>query len=138
MAREAKYRPAARGDGMGSVRLSADELADLARLRNEADQYAIRFIQQINSGSFFIGVPEGRTNRAFVFVIEAAKQLCAGDGDPWALELLVMAIREILEQNPNEQQKVTQDVAEYLNVSPDEVRKRFRATVLERFRAPKP
>jgi hypothetical protein len=98
MATEGRYRPAAPGDAMGSIDLTEEEIADPGLLDQEASQYAASFIEEEDSARFSIGVSNYRTNRAFVYVIEAAKGLC-GAQDKVALRLLKMAIKEI-EANP--------------------------------------
>jgi hypothetical protein len=46
MARNARYRPAAPGDGCGGIYLTAAELNDRTRLRIEAIQYALEFYNE--------------------------------------------------------------------------------------------
>jgi hypothetical protein len=94
MAAEARYRPAAPGDGMGSVNLSDEELEEHDRLLKEAVGYATRFHEEEDSLKFNIGLSNYSTNRAFVFTIEAARSL-AGANDDLAIELLNMAIKDI-------------------------------------------
>ena len=96
MAREGRYRPAAPGDGVGGISLAATELADPERLHREAQKYAQDFYAADNKMEHHTGCSNFSTNRAFVFVIEAARLLCSGsDGNPYALKLLEMATREI-------------------------------------------
>jgi hypothetical protein len=97
--RKAWYRPAAPGDGMGSTYLTEDELVDPEKLNQEAAQYVARFIQQEDAGNFEIGISNYRTNRALVYAIEAAKELCSAQ-DNVALRLLKMAIKEIEAKPP--------------------------------------
>jgi hypothetical protein len=94
MAKRAKYRPAAPGDGMGNVSLSDEEARDPDRLMREAKEYAARFLEADNATKHSIGVSNYTTNRALVYVIEAARSLC-GAADSLALDLLQMAIDEI-------------------------------------------
>lgn len=102
MARAAKYRPAAPGDGFGSIYLSKEQLEDQHRLDLEAVKYAVAFEREEDSNSFFIGCSDYRTNRAFILCIEAARQLASGfDGNPCALKLLNLAITEIKKACPN-------------------------------------
>ena len=95
MARSARYRPAAPGDGLGNVTLSAAELGDTATLAAEATDYAARFTAEQESLSFSIGCANYTTNRALVFVIEAARLLCSGIADHVAAKLLRMALSEV-------------------------------------------
>jgi hypothetical protein len=78
MAREATYWPAAPGDGLGSTHLFREDLKDLHILEAEAREYAERFIREEDSLQFQIGCSNWSTNRALVFVIEAARLLCGG------------------------------------------------------------
>lgn len=96
MAEEARYRPAAPGDGLGNVSLTKEEAADPKRLDQEAERYALAFDKEEDTDHFHIGCADFDTNRAFVFTIEAARALASGcDGDALALRLLKMAIREV-------------------------------------------
>lgn len=101
MAGKLKYRPAAPGDGMGSISLSEEQLADGERLAEEASRYAREFIAEENTLNFRIGVADWHTNRALVYTIEAARLLCAGycGWEPeTAMRLLEMAREEAMEQ----------------------------------------
>jgi hypothetical protein len=63
----------------------------------DADTAARGFRAELNSArGFHIGVPTFRTNKALVYVIEAARALCRVD-DKLASALLVMAQKEIRE-----------------------------------------
>jgi hypothetical protein len=94
MAQVAKYRPQAPGDGMGGIDLSPEELLDSTRLAAEASAYADRFITQEDDG-FSIGISDFTSNRALVYTIEAARNLCAGAfGIQHAVRLLEMATQE--------------------------------------------
>jgi hypothetical protein len=96
MAERANFRPYAPGDGMGNTELSPSELRDSNRLAEEASAYAEKFIAEENTRKFHIGVSNFETNRAFVYLIEACRCLCAGaSGEPVALDLLQMAVDEI-------------------------------------------
>jgi len=95
MVQVAHYRPAAPGDGMGSVNLTEEEIADPARLAKEAADYAEDFLKQEDS-HFTIGVSDGSTNRALVYAIEAARALCTPDPD-LALSLFKLAVEETKE-----------------------------------------
>jgi hypothetical protein len=94
MAKKARYRPAAPGDGVGGISLSDEQLADPVRLDKEAEKYAVAFRKQEESRNFHIGLSNFSTNRAFVYAIEAARSL-AGVQDELARELLLMALAEI-------------------------------------------
>lgn len=96
MASKARYRPAAPGDGLGSVELSAEELEDSDVLREEAVLYAKRFIEEENKLHFKIGISNWSTNRALVYTIEAARLMCGGMGqNSRALKLIKMAAEEL-------------------------------------------
>jgi hypothetical protein len=99
MATVAHYRPGAPGDGMGSVHLTPDELNDPVLLDREAQTYATRFIAEENTRQFFIGVSDYATNRAFVFLIEAARLLAGGGEHDRAIVLLEMAQEELRRQD---------------------------------------
>lgn len=94
MAKTARYRPAAPSDGMGTALLTKEEADDPERLKEEARQYAIQFIKEEDEMEFDIGCTNYRTNRATVFIIEAARALC-GVKDELAIDLLEMALKEI-------------------------------------------
>ena len=92
MALQANYRPEAPEYGN----------PDDADLQEEAARYARRFIEEEQSRHFHIGVSDYTTNRALVFTIEAAKQLCCGAlGVNHGLKLLQMAVGEVKAQLPN-------------------------------------
>lgn len=55
MAKEARYRPKAPGDGCGNVSLTAQQAADRERLDREAWAYAEEFDREENDLSFIIG-----------------------------------------------------------------------------------
>src|SRR4051812_26096389 len=85
MAEEADYRPQAPSDGCGHIQLSRKELKDPARLRQECIDYALRFDKEEDARVFNIGCSDFRTNRAFLWTIEAARQLAGGHaGNPTA------------------------------------------------------
>lgn len=94
MAKEARYRPKAPGDGCGNVSLTAQQAADRERLDREAWAYAEEFDREENDLSFIIGCSDFETNRAFIFTIEAARVLAGGEKQ-LALKLLAMAIDDI-------------------------------------------
>jgi len=96
MVRTAHYRPQAPEDGFGSVLLTQAELEDRSRLEVEATSYAVRFLREEDSGSWHLGYSDFSTNRAFMWAIEAARQLATGiSGRTTALKLLQMAASEI-------------------------------------------
>ncbi len=96
MGERARYRPQAPSDGFGNICLSRDELNDTSRLMKEARDYALAFDAEEDTRQFHIGCSNFTTNRAFVWSIEAARQLAAGgDGDQPALKLLEMATAEV-------------------------------------------
>jgi hypothetical protein len=95
MAADARYRPAAPGDGFGHVLLSEAEVGDPVRLEQEAHKYARQFKQDDDRMEHWTGCANYNTNRALVFTIEAARALCSGGHDQLALDLLCMAIREV-------------------------------------------
>jgi hypothetical protein len=96
MAREAKYRPAAPSDGMGGVYLSVEQASDPERLRRESLEYAVQFLAEEDTDSFWVGCSDFRTNKAFMWTIEAARQLASGmSGNATAVKLLEMAACEV-------------------------------------------
>ena len=96
MATEAKYRPQAPGDGMGGVYLSVADAKDPDLLRLEAQKYALEFNREEDTRSFNLGCSDFMTNRAFIFVIEAARLLASGmKYSDLAIKLLRMAIKQI-------------------------------------------
>lgn len=97
MNERANYRPQAPSDGMGSVLLSRPELESEELLLHEAQAYAERFIKEEDTATFQIGISNYDTNRAFVYLIEAARVLCGGSRDALAEKLLLMALRELIE-----------------------------------------
>lgn len=95
MAKEAKYRPAAPSDGFGHITISKTALANQARLAAEADAYARKFIAEEDSLSFWIGCSNWKTNRAFVFAIEAARLMAGAAPKRLITKLLEMALEEV-------------------------------------------
>ena len=55
MAKDARYRPQAPGDGIGHVSLSKKQAADPERLEREATSYALKFNEEENEHTFWIG-----------------------------------------------------------------------------------
>jgi hypothetical protein len=94
MWKHARYRPAAPGDGFGSIDLTDEEFRDPARLEEEARKYAASFLHQDDAMEYPMGCPDGRGNRAFCYTIEAARVLCAARPE-LAKSLLQMALDEI-------------------------------------------
>jgi len=94
MAKEARYRPQAPGDGMGHISLTEKQLADPERLQREATAYALKFNKKENERAFWIGCSDFCTNRAFIWTIEAARALAGGKPD-LALDLLNMAVKDV-------------------------------------------
>jgi hypothetical protein len=85
MAEQANYRPGHTGAG-----------GDLGA---EAASYARRFVAEEQNGTYHIGVTD-TSNRALVFTIEAAKQLCRGVlGVETGLQLLEMAVVKVKAQS---------------------------------------
>jgi hypothetical protein len=90
------YRPGAPSDGFGHIQLSADQCHNRQRLEHEANEYTAGFLAEEEKRTFNIGCADYRTARAFLWVIEAARQLASGDGgNATALRLLKMAAKEI-------------------------------------------
>jgi hypothetical protein len=71
-------------------------MRDQARLDREAVDYAIRFAAEEDELCFTLGCSNFPTNRAFVWTVEAARQLASGNaGNETALRLLEMVTREV-------------------------------------------
>jgi hypothetical protein len=94
MAKEARYRPQAPGDGMGHVLHTKEEARDPSRLEEETLAYVKNFVAEEDTLSFAIGCTDFSTGRATIYAIEAARCLCGG-ADDVAVKLLKMAIDEI-------------------------------------------
>jgi hypothetical protein len=100
MASRARYRPQAPGDGFGHIDLSEEHLKNQDRLWREATEYAIRFYREEETKNFWIGYSDFMTNRAFIWTIEAARNLAAGvGGNKTAIKLLEMALQEVQAQH---------------------------------------
>ena len=80
------YRRMYGGDGL--------DLDEPKILEREAQQYAKEFMKQEDDLLFHIGVSNWSTNRALVYVIEAARALCGADNER-ANTLLKMATDEM-------------------------------------------
>jgi hypothetical protein len=96
-----KYRPGAPSDGLGSVYLSKEEAQDKALLEHEATDYAIdfylreqRFLETAEQ-CLWVGRSNFETNRAFMWIVEAARMTMSSTDEPIALKLLKKAIAEI-------------------------------------------
>jgi hypothetical protein len=88
------YRPGAPSDGYGHIQLTPEQCGNRQRLEREANDYTA---SPKKERTFNIGCADYRTARAFMWVIEAARQLASGDnGNATALRLLKMATKEII------------------------------------------
>lgn len=98
---QARYRPAAPGDGCGNITVPLEDLD----LEDEARRYAEAWWTEEDDMSFTIGCAHYPTRRALVYCVEAARLLCAGrDGMPWAAKLLRLAIRELARVRKEEEE----------------------------------
>ena len=89
MAKEVRYRPAAPSDGFGNIQLTLNQFDDKKILEQEAWRYAKQFIAEEDDCIFTIGCSNYVTNRAFMWTIEAARQLCSGtEGEPYAAQAI--------------------------------------------------
>ena len=92
MAAKARYRPAAPSDGLGNITVPGNEL-DLSR---EALQYADDWWGSEDGLDSRIGCCNFETRPATIFAIEAARQMCSGNGgNATALKLLKLAVKEL-------------------------------------------
>jgi|HubBroStandDraft_6_1064221.scaffolds.fasta_scaffold233742_2 hypothetical protein len=92
MASKALYRPSAPSDGLGNISIPKEQL-NLAR---EAEQYAAQWWKAEDDCIFFIGCCDFGSRRATIYAIEAARNMCGGSsGNPYALKLLKMAVKEL-------------------------------------------
>jgi hypothetical protein len=99
----ARYRPAAPGDGFGGIYYSKAELEDLQILEDEVARYNEEFKKEEQQQCFLIGRSTWETNRALVYIIEAARSI-NGANNEVALKLLKMATDDIEEA---EQRKIS-------------------------------
>jgi hypothetical protein len=100
MAKLAKYRPAAPSDGFGNITRELDDPEDLEQ---ESWRYAKRLYEQDEKALFEIhGCSNFDTNRALIYLLEAAQILCSGSRDDLALKLLNMAIKDIKTKDSSE------------------------------------
>jgi hypothetical protein len=110
MAKEARDRPAAPGDGCGGIDLDEEELGDSAELHREAQKFASDFVTQDDAMQYRIGCPDGRGNRAFCFVIQAADLLCSPE-PVFAMKLLKLALAEIAREYHLEEPELSRGAA---------------------------
>jgi hypothetical protein len=94
MAKYARYRPQAPGDGCGHITLSDSAIADPQQLLKEAEAYAVAFREEEDADRFYIGCSDFRTNRSLIYVIEAARALCSANVG-LALDLLALATEDV-------------------------------------------
>lgn len=90
LAREAKYRPAAPGDGLGNITVPVAELD----VQKEAAAYAEAWGREEQSMDYFLGCPSFGDRPALVFIVEAAR-LLNGVERQGAAHLLRMALAEL-------------------------------------------
>jgi hypothetical protein len=97
---KAGYRPAAPGDGCGSISLTRKQLADPVRLEREAQAYADNYIKEEDRGQVWMGCADLRLAQAKVYAIEAARLLCGvvvpSSTGRYALKLLKLAQAELM------------------------------------------
>ena len=67
MAKTARYRPAASGDGMGSVDLP------LGPIDREAATYTAGWLEEEDSGVYNLGYPDYQLRPALIYIVEAAR-----------------------------------------------------------------
>ena len=92
MADEARYRPAAPSDGMGTIVVPLKELD----LEDEASRYVVDWWEQEDKREFRVGCCDFTTRPSTIYAIEASRNMCAGTaGREVALRLLKMAVREL-------------------------------------------
>jgi hypothetical protein len=94
MASAARYRPQAPSDGFGGITVPLKDLD----LDVEAEEYAIRWNDEEDSGQFYIGLCNFPTRPATIFAVEAARNMCGGMADELALKLLRLAADDLEEQ----------------------------------------
>lgn len=90
LAAEARYRPAAPSDSMGTIVVPLAEL-DLAA---EARSYTLNWLREENDLTYFAGCPDFPDRPALIFIIEAARALCGCERE-LASRLLRMAADEL-------------------------------------------
>ena len=95
MAEVLTYRPKLPRDFRGSSLLTDEQKRDKVRLMVEAYLYAREFDAADAAGYHLIGTSNFTTNRALVYVIEAAKLLCRAGSSLTVRCLLAHAIQEL-------------------------------------------
>lgn len=97
MAGEARYRPSAPSDGLGTITVPLAELD----LDVEATTYAHRWNRDEDSMEYWVGCCDYATRPAVIFAIKAVRNLNAGMfGRATALTLLKMAVTSLEAQKP--------------------------------------
>lgn len=89
MADEANYRPMAPSDGFGNITVPELELD----IDEEKREYQVQWEGEEARQNFQIGTCNFLTRQATIFVIEAARCLCAAD-EGTAIKLLQMALED--------------------------------------------
>lgn len=74
MAEKVQYRPGAPSDGFGNITVPTAEL----EVSIEAREYVQRFLDEEAANQYWIGNPDFRANRAFIWTLEALKLMCGG------------------------------------------------------------
>lgn len=92
MAEQAKYRPAAPSDGFGGLLVEDESELDLDA---EAADFAERWRDAEDSGSYHIGSCSKQDRPGFIFAIEAAKLVAGTGSNGHAARLLRMAADEL-------------------------------------------
>lgn len=90
MASEARYRPAAPGDGRGNITVDLDSL----NLDDEARKYAATWMTHDDDPEPWTGLPGHSDRVAFIYLIEAARSI-SGMQHAVASSLLRMALSEL-------------------------------------------
>jgi hypothetical protein len=87
MAEVANYYPDAPSDGFGNITGKID-------VTQEAKSYALRFLEEEESRSFWLGCPDFSHREALVFTVEAARSINGGAPEV-AKALLKLALAEL-------------------------------------------
>src|SRR5215471_17903091 len=74
MAERVSYRPGAPSDGFGHVTVPTPEL----EVSIEAREYCQHFLQEEDEDRYWVGNPDFRANRAFIWTLEALRLMCGG------------------------------------------------------------
>jgi hypothetical protein len=90
MAREARYRPTAPSDGMGTITAAPEDL----NLQREAANYATGWRREEDTGTYMIGCPGYSDRPALIYMVEEARNLC-GMNRTVAARLLRMALTDL-------------------------------------------